>query len=65
MKGMKAGIKKGCIGCGLCTDICPSVFQMGRRAYAEVNEEEVSAKDSKKVLEAEANCPVNVITVTE
>lgn len=62
---MKAGIKKGCIGCGLCTDICPSVFQMGKHAYAEVYVEAVSAKDSKKTLEAESNCPVNVITVTE
>lgn len=62
---MKAEIQKGCIGCGLCTDLCPAVFQMGRRAYADVYVDEIPAKANKKVLEAEANCPAKVITVTE
>lgn len=62
---IKGDEKKGCNGCGLCIDICPSVFQMGKRAYAEVIVDEILAKDSKKVLEAEKNCPVSVITINE
>ncbi|MFU0828232.1 MAG: hypothetical protein ACFWTJ_12035 [Lachnoclostridium sp.] len=62
---MKAEIKKGCNGCGLCTDLCPGVFQMNRLVYANVYVKEIAPKDSKKALKAQTNCPVNVITVTE
>ena len=34
---MKATIDRtGCIGCGLCPDICPEVFQMADDGLAEV-----------------------------
>ncbi len=63
---MKAVIaKKGCIGCGLCTDICPSVFRMTDKAYAEVYVDEVPAGDIKDAEEAKENCPVFVISLSE
>ncbi len=63
---MKAVIaKKGCNGCGLCTDICPSVFRMTNKAYAEVYADEVLKKDVKDARLAEENCPVSIISVNE
>ncbi|WFR55289.1 ferredoxin [Anaerocolumna sp. AGMB13025] len=63
---MKAVIaKKGCIGCGLCTDICPSVFRMTNKAYAEVYVDEIAVKDKKNANEAKENCPSSVISISE
>ncbi|MGB8452608.1 MAG: ferredoxin [Anaerocolumna sp.] len=63
---MKAVIaKKGCIGCGLCTDICPSVFRMTNKTLAEVYVDEVPARDLQDVREAIENCPVSVISLSE
>lgn len=61
---MKANIKKGCIGCGLCTDICPSVFQMTKKLYAEVYNE-VSDQDINDAKEAVQNCPVSIISLED
>jgi ferredoxin len=57
--------KKGCVGCGLCTDICPSVFRMTNKAYAEVYVDEIAAKDKKNVTVAKENCPSSVISISE
>ncbi len=63
---MKATIAQdGCIGCGLCTDICISVFKMADNAYAEVYVDEVPAEDIKDAEEAMENCPVLVISLEE
>ncbi len=63
---MKAVIaKKRCIGCGLCTDICPSVFKMTVKVYAEVYRKEVPPKYIKNAHEAKENCPVSIISLSE
>lgn len=56
---------KGCNGCGLCTDLCPSVFQMNKRFYAEVVTKEVPLSKEKQVKEAKENCPVSVINLLQ
>jgi ferredoxin len=62
---MKAIIdRSGCIGCGLCTEICPRVFRMGEDGLAEVYSE-VDASDKECVKEACDSCPVSVITAEE
>ncbi|BCJ94756.1 ferredoxin [Anaerocolumna cellulosilytica] len=59
---MKVAIaKRGCNGCGLCTDICPTIFKMNKNIYAEVSSKEIPFDKEKDVLEAEINCPVSVI----
>jgi ferredoxin len=61
---MKATIDRdGCIGCGACADTCPEVFRMTDDGLAEVYGE-VSDDNFYDTKEAEANCPVSVITVT-
>lgn len=61
---MKASIdRSGCIGCGLCTETCPSVFRMADDGLAEVAVETVPSADEPSAQEAADGCPVNVITV--
>ncbi len=55
----KVWIIDGCTACGLCSDICPEVFQMEDLATvipgADFNANEASVK------EAAESCPVEVI----
>jgi ferredoxin len=61
---MKATIdREGCIGCGLCIDTCPEVFQMADDGYAEVFTDPVPAGSEDTAKEAADSCPVSVITV--
>ena len=55
--------ESGCIGCGLCTQGCPEVFEMGDSGVAEVIMEEVPENLEDSVQEAADSCPVEVITV--
>ena len=61
---MKAMIdRSGCIGCGLCTEICPEVFRMADDGLAEVHVAEVPAGAEGGAVEAQEGCPVSVIQV--
>ena len=56
--------RDGCIGCGLCCEICPEVFRLAddnlASAYASIN-----ASSLFSAKEAEYSCPVAVIHVSE
>ncbi|MFA5522743.1 MAG: ferredoxin [Tissierellales bacterium] len=54
----------GCIGCGLCADICPEVFAMNDDGVAEVIAE-VTADTEDCTQEAADSCPVSVIHIEE
>lgn len=62
---MKASIdRSGCIGCELCTEICPEVFHMAEDGLAEVLANEVISLESQEsAKEARDSCPVSVISV--
>ncbi|VVB82280.1 Ferredoxin [uncultured archaeon] len=47
-----------CIGCGLCFNICPQVFAMGKDGKAFVK----AQKDISCVKEALESCPVSAIS---
>ena len=49
-----------CIGCGLCADLCPEVFEMNDDGVAQAIEEET---DSPCVQEAADSCPTDAITL--
>ncbi|WP_195267152.1 ferredoxin [Eubacterium sp. 1001713B170207_170306_E7] len=55
--------ESGCIGCGLCTQVCPEVFEMNDSGVAEVIMEEIPENLEDSVQEAADGCPVEVITV--
>ncbi|MGE5197723.1 MAG: ferredoxin [Deltaproteobacteria bacterium] len=60
---MKAVVdQEKCIGCTLCTQVCPEVFKMeGDKAVAYVNP--VPRELEEKCKDAAQQCPVEAITV--
>jgi len=61
---MKATIDQdGCIGCGLCVDTCPQVFQMSDEGYAIVYTDPIPADAEDTATEAADSCPVSVISI--
>ena len=62
---MKATIDKNmCVGCGLCPDACPAVFEM-EGDLARVIGDQVPAGEEESCREAADTCPVDAITVDE
>jgi ferredoxin len=53
-----------CTGCGLCTDTCPTVFEMDS-AVAKVLVVNVPEDAMDSCREAAANCPVEAIKIEE
>jgi ferredoxin len=53
-----------CIGCGLCAETCPEVFEMGDdKARVKVDEIPDDAVDTCR--EATEDCPVEAITIED
>jgi ferredoxin len=48
-----------CIGCGLCTSICPEVFELGKNGKSTVKNTKSKAKCIKEAI---ASCPVGAIS---
>ena len=62
---MKAVVDKNtCIGCGLCADECPAVFEMGEDV-AVVIVSEVPPDAVEKCKDAAKSCPVEAITIQD
>ncbi len=62
---MKAVVDQdACTGCGLCTSICPQIFELeGDKAKVKVDEVPEDAKKCAK--EAETDCPLEAIKISE
>jgi len=50
-----------CVGCGLCEQNCPEVFEMKDDGFAHVKAQSCSTHNLKEVAD---QCPVNAITVS-
>lgn len=62
---MKAEIdRSGCIGCGICEEICPNVFRIDDEGLAEVYAD-IEEADEEKAIEARDSCPVSVISIED
>ena len=51
-----------CIGCGLCTEMLPEVFEMNDMGKAQVREDHAEVEPDP-LREAALSCPVNAIHV--
>ncbi|MFD3157777.1 ferredoxin [Haloimpatiens sp. FM7330] len=61
---MKANVDKDtCIGCGLCPDVCPEIFQMDDDGKAIAYNPDVTEDLVDSAKDAEAQCPVEAITI--
>lgn len=61
---MKAEVNHDlCIGCTLCTSICPEIFYMNDEDKAETLKPEVPKSLEKSAVSAMQSCPVEAITV--
>ena len=53
--------KEKCIGCGLCSNLCPEVFELAEDGKAKVKEKADLEKNKECVKEAKESCPAGAI----
>lgn len=58
---MKFQVNEMCIGCGMCSALCPKVFRMGKAGTAEAVDQEVDDANLESAQEAMDNCPAGAI----
>ncbi len=61
---MKATVDEDlCIGCELCVDTCPQIFEMQDDGFSHVMVEPIPPEQQDCVVEAVEICPVTAISV--
>ena len=59
---MKVKVNKdACIGCGACSAICDSIFEIDDEGLSVVKKEEVSEEEKQAVIESAESCPTGAI----
>ena len=58
---MNVHVNENCIGCGLCVNMCGSVFLMTEEGVAAARDE-IFPEQEGQVQEAAESCPVNAIS---
>lgn len=54
-----------CIGCGLCADLCPEVFELDDDDKAQTIVDEVPEEAEEACRNAAEQCPVEAIKIEE
>ena len=63
---MKAIVDKNlCIGCGICVEVCPEVFEMGDDNKAQAKVKLVSPEAESSCRDAADQCPESAIKIEE
>ena len=55
--------RDGCIGCGICAQVCPEVFVMDDDGKAKTDGIALPQGTEETASDAEDQCPVGVITL--
>ncbi len=62
---MKAHVDEDlCIGCALCEDLCPEVFELRDDGLSHVIKEDAGPDLYDCIRDAESSCPTEAISVT-
>jgi len=62
---MKATVDDSCIGCGLCEDVCPEVFELRDDGLAHVIVNDIPEQAEGCAQEAADSCPVDAISIQQ
>ena len=57
---LNAHVNENCIGCGLCTSLCPSVFTLLDEGVAGARDQ-IAPEEEPMAEEAAESCPVDAI----
>lgn len=57
--------QEACIGCGMCIDVCPKVFEYNSDNKSEAINENVTDASKEKIIESQQVCPVDAIKIVE
>ena len=60
---MKAKVNQDCIGCGMCVEVCPEVYEIGGDGLSNVVGDPNTCTD--RAMQAAEICPVNAIEIFE
>ncbi|MCH5152843.1 MAG: ferredoxin [Clostridiales bacterium] len=60
---MKTKVNEDCIGCGMCVEVCPEVFEINGDGMSHVVGDPDACAD--QTLQAAEICPVNAIEVQQ
>jgi len=64
MDNLKASVNKNaCIGCGICIDICPTVFEFDPQGLSESITTYITPATEHSAKAAAEACPTNAIIV--
>lgn len=55
--------KNACIGCGLCVDICPNVFELDPQGLSESTIATIEPSFNNSLKQAQNACPTNAIAL--
>ncbi len=55
--------KNACIGCGICIDMCPAVFEFDPHGLSEATISSIDPSLNNSVREAAKACPTNAISL--
>ena len=58
---MKTFVNEDCIGCGLCVNLCPEVFEFNDDGFSEATVDVVPENLEDQVKQATDECPVAAI----
>jgi len=63
---MKASVdREPCLGCGLCIEVCPEVFEMDDDSRAQAKMNQVPPESEGTCRDAAEQCPESAIKIEE
>lgn len=62
LKPLKPNINSNCIGCSVCTILCPNVFELNEKGVSTVKKLKQYYSEKNNINDAIEGCPVDAIS---